>query len=129
MCNDNDVVCIGVYYRRVYSDLKKINEIRIGLDMAEYIERKALLELINEDCKYKNPTNEYTRGCNEVCDWAIKTIKNIPAADVVPKSEFEELKHKYELAVAEREANVKGFTEELTKCFNNSKRNIRSERD
>ncbi len=60
--------------------------------MAEYIEREALLELINEDCKYKNPTNEYTRGCNEVCDWAIKTIKNIPAADVVPKSEVEMLK-------------------------------------
>ena len=39
--------------------------------------------MINEDCKYKNPTNEYTRGCNEVCDWAIKTIKNIPTADVV----------------------------------------------
>lgn len=61
--------------------------------MAEYIERAALLELINEDCKYKNPTNEYTRGCNEVCDWAIKTIKNIPTADVVPKSEVVQLKH------------------------------------
>lgn len=59
--------------------------------MAEYIAREALLELINEDCKYKNPTNEYTRGCNEVCDWAIKTIKNIPTADVVPKSEVEML--------------------------------------
>lgn len=72
--------------------------------MAEkaYIEREALLELINEDCKYKNPTNEYTRGCNEVCDWAIKTIRDMPAADVVPKSQ-------YDLAVAEREANVKGF--------------------
>ena len=55
--------------------------------MAEYIDREQLLELINEDCKYQNPTNEYTRGCNEVCDWAIKTIKNIPTADVVPKSE------------------------------------------
>ena len=57
--------------------------------MAEYIDRKQLLELINEDCKYQNPTNEYTRGCNEVCDWAIKTIKNIPTADVVPKSEVD----------------------------------------
>lgn len=51
--------------------------------MPEYIEREALLELINEDCMYKNPTNEYARGCNEVCDWAIKTITNIPTADVV----------------------------------------------
>ena len=58
--------------------------------MAEYIDRKALLELINEDCKYQNPTNEYTRGCNEVCDWAIKTIKNMPAADVA-RGIFEEL--------------------------------------
>lgn len=58
--------------------------------MAEYIDREALLELINEDCKYKNVTNEYTRGCNEVCDWAIKTIKNIPTEDVVPRSEVEE---------------------------------------
>ena len=51
--------------------------------MERYIDREKLLELINEDCKYKNPTNEYTKGCNEVCDWAIKTIKNIPTADVV----------------------------------------------
>ena len=50
--------------------------------MPRYIDREQLLELINENCKYKNPTNEYTRGCNEVCDWAIKTIKNIPTADV-----------------------------------------------
>ena len=50
--------------------------------MAEYINREQLLELINEDCKYKNSTNEYTRGCNDVCDWAIKVIKNIPATDV-----------------------------------------------
>ena len=51
--------------------------------MARYIDREKLLELINEDCKYKNPTNEYTKGCNEVCDWAIKTTKTIPTADVV----------------------------------------------
>ena len=50
--------------------------------MTMYIDREQLLELINEDCKYKNPTNEYTRGCNEVCDWVIKIIKDIPTADV-----------------------------------------------
>lgn len=59
--------------------------------MAEYIDREQLLELINENCKYKNPTNEYTRGCNEVCDWAIKTIKNIPTTDVVPRSEIKKI--------------------------------------
>ena len=37
-------------------------------------------------------------------------------ADVVPKSEVEQLQRKYDLAVAEREANVKGFTEELEKA-------------
>lgn len=55
--------------------------------MAEYIYREQLLELINENCKYKTPTNEYTKGCNDVCDWAIKIIKNIPTADV------QEVKH------------------------------------
>lgn len=62
--------------------------------MAEYIDREALLELINEDCKYKHPTNEYTRGCNDVCEWAIRTIENIPTADVVPKSEVYDDHHK-----------------------------------
>ena len=35
------------------------------------------------------------------------------AADVVPRSDYEALLHKYELSVAEREANVKGFSEML----------------
>lgn len=43
-------------------------------------------------------------------------IQNSSTADVVPKSELEQLQHKYDLAVAEREANVKGFTEELEKA-------------
>ena len=63
--------------------------------MARYIDSEALLELINEDCKYKNPTNEYTRGCNEVCDWAIKVIKNMPTVDVVPKSEADKWYQEY----------------------------------
>ena len=62
--------------------------------MARYIDREKLLELINEDCKYKNPTNEYTRGCNDVCDWAIKTIKNIPTADVVKVVRCKECIHR-----------------------------------
>ena len=68
---------------------------------------------------------------------AIKMIEDLPSADVVPKSELEisqhllkdawkrieeldelcgELQRKYDLAVAEREANVKGFAEELEKA-------------
>ena len=52
-----------------------------------------------------------------------------PTADVVPKSEVEQLNHKYELAVAEREANVKGFTEELAKAKSKIAREIFEEID
>ncbi len=45
----------------------------------------------------------------------IKAIDMQPTADVVPRSEYDALLHKYELAVAEREANVKGFSEMLHK--------------
>jgi hypothetical protein len=55
-------------------------------------------------------TNEYTRGCNEVCDWAIKTIKNIPTADVVPKSEVDRA---YERGLERgKKDNVCGFSAE-----------------
>ena len=50
--------------------------------MTRYIDREQLLELINENCKFKDPTNEYTIGCNEVGDCVIKTIKNSPTANV-----------------------------------------------
>jgi hypothetical protein len=46
----------------------------------------------------------------------IRLVEIQPTADVAPKSEVEHLRHKYDLAVAEREANVKGFTEELSKA-------------
>ena len=54
--------------------------------MAEYIDREALLE----------QSNDYQRGCNELFDWMVLIIKNMPTADVVPKSEvareiFEEI--------------------------------------
>ena len=62
----------------------------------------------------------------EICDEYVSPCESFPEvdgckcftnkADVVPKSEYEQLKHKYELAVAERETNVKGFTEELAKA-------------
>lgn len=40
-----------------------------------------------------------------------RSLETMPAADVVPKAVFEQLQHKYELAVAEREANVKRMIE------------------
>lgn len=82
--------------------------------MAEYIDREALLELINEDCKYKHPTNEYTRGCNDVCEWAIRTIENIPTADVVPKSEVENIFAEIETCMKDFEDDDDGYL--LKKC-------------
>lgn len=83
---------------------------------------------------------DYKAGFSE-CMWAFsKLIReqiDNSASDVVPRSEVEisqhllkdawkrieefdnlceELQRKYDLAVAEREANVKGFTEELEKA-------------
>ena len=51
--------------------------------MAEYIDREALLEQLDDSCKYAKPTNDYQRGCNEVFDWMVFIIKNMPTADVV----------------------------------------------
>ena len=48
--------------------------------------------------------------------FVVMEIRGFPTADVVPKSAFERLQHRYDLAVAEREANVKGFAEELSKA-------------
>jgi hypothetical protein len=48
-------------------------------------------------------------------DGVYAVIDTFPAADVVPKSELEQLKHKYDLAVAERVANIEGFTEQLSR--------------
>ena len=45
-----------------------------------------------------------------------RLIRELPTADVVPRAEVDRLQRKYDLAVAEREANVKGFAEELSKA-------------
>lgn len=42
-----------------------------------------------------------------------EAFDDTPSADVVPRAKYEKLQHKYELAVAEREANVKGFAEDI----------------
>ena len=86
--------------------------------MAEYINREQLLELINEDCKYKNPTNEYTRGCNEVCDWVIKTIKNIPTVDVVQIVRCKDCKYFSEFQYC----GVLGFCEPNEYCSRGERR-------
>ena len=59
-----------------------------------YIDREKLKEQINDTCKYAQATNDYQRGCNAVCDWAVKIIKNMPTEDVVPRSEVNDLEYK-----------------------------------
>lgn len=74
-----------------------------------YIDAEALtdhmLERYNELCEKYGDWDHYATGYGD----AIDAIEKAPEADVVPKS-------KYDLAVSEREANVKGFTEELAKA-------------
>lgn len=71
--------------------------------MARYAERNKFMQNLK--------TNKH--GETTVSEVAIAFEK--AETEVVPKSEFETLQRKYELAVAEREANVKAFTEELDK--------------
>lgn len=72
--------------------------------MARYAERNKFMQNLK--------TNKH--GETTVSEVAIAFEK--AETEVVPKSEFETLQRKYELAVAEREANVKAFTEELEKA-------------
>jgi hypothetical protein len=51
--------------------------------MSRYIDREALIEQFDDTCKYAKATNDYQRGCNDVFDWCVKIIKNIPTADAV----------------------------------------------
>ena len=97
--------------------------------MAEYINRD---NLIKDLCTISAPTPSESW----IVEKCIEKANEQPTADLVPKSEVADLqdsfkcleetnKHlcdeyislqrKYDLAVAEREANVKGFTEELAK--------------
>lgn len=54
-------------------------------------------------------------------------VERQPTADVVPRAAVEQLQLKYGLAVAEREANVKGFTEQLAKAKADTAREIFAE--
>lgn len=69
--------------------------------MPRYIDAEALEELINDTCKYAKATNDYQRGCNEVVDWFEKIIKNTSTADVVSRSEVEEIVKFKDMAYAE----------------------------
>lgn len=73
--------------------------------MDEYIKREDVKKVVCEGC------NE--RFSEEPCEppdcEILHAIKSVRAADVVPKA-------RYELAVAERDANVKGFAEDIAKA-------------
>ncbi len=67
-------------------------------------------DVINELQAASEWYKEHGRNTNTaivgICERAIDFIK-------CQSAEYEQLKHKYDLAVAEREANVKGFTEQI----------------
>ena len=72
--------------------------------MAEMKGIKMCGECVNYDWK----KHKCKIGCNDDSDARSSFYGDCPLPDVVPKS-------KYDLAVAEREANVRGFTDELAK--------------
>lgn len=67
---------------------------------------------IRKDHYDKEHGNEhFIYGVETVFEYA----EYLPTYDVVPRAELEQLQHKYELAVAERAANVAGFIEQLSR--------------
>lgn len=79
--------------------------------MARYIDANALYKETEKKIK---EANSYRMAV--VDSEFLDLINDADEADVVPRAKYEELQHKYELAVAEREANVKGFAEDIAKA-------------
>ena len=61
--------------------------------MAEYIEREAVLKIINDNSPHDKGgyNTEEEIGAGTACIYIRKAVENIPTADVVPKSEVEKL--------------------------------------
>lgn len=70
------------------------------------------VEIAEHRCK---DYESYINGANQFRYQVKNAIRKAPAADLVPQAEVEQLRHKYELAVAERAANVAGFIEQLSR--------------
>lgn len=86
--------------------------------MPRYIDLEELERRINEYVKMPRYASYEQRETADWCkDECIRQAYCMPTADVVPKS-------KYDLAVAEREANVKGFTEQIAKVKRDTAREI-----
>lgn len=84
-------------------------------------------DVINSWDNDKHRTAEVSRIHGQEHRHLMLIIERQPTADVVPRAELEQLQHKYDLAVAEREANVKGFTEDLAKAKTDTAREIFAE--
>lgn len=86
--------------------------------MARYIDLEELEKRIKKYVKPEIPEEKaFVEYYKDEC---IRQAYAMPAADVVPKRQ-------YDLAVAEREANVKGFAEELAKAKAEAAREIFAE--
>lgn len=93
-----------------------------------YIEvNKLKNDVINSWDNDKHRTAEASRVHGQEHQHLMLIIERQPTADVVPRAVFEQLQNKYALAVAEREANVKGFTEDLAKAKTDTAREIFAE--
>ena len=66
--------------------------------MAEYIEREAVLKIIGDNCPHDKCgyNTEEEMGAGAACYYIGKDVENIPAADVVPKSEAEKLNKEFD---------------------------------
>ena len=62
-------------------------------NMAEYIEREAVLKIIADNCPHDKCgyNTEEEMGAGAACYYIMKDVDNLPTADVVPKSEVEKL--------------------------------------
>ena len=61
--------------------------------MAEYIEREAVLKIINDNSPHDKGgyNTEEEIGAGTACSYIRKAVENIPTADVAPKSEVENI--------------------------------------
>ena len=54
-----------------------------AINIADFIDREKLLELVNESCFYSVPLNDYQKGCNDTLSWIVLTIKNMPSVHAI----------------------------------------------
>ena len=62
--------------------------------MTEYIEREAVLKIVADNCPHDKGgyNTEEEMGAGAACCFIRKAVETVPAADVVPKVEFEAMR-------------------------------------